>query len=58
VPHEHAGMVGRIVVGRPGDREPVFSEESIPEVALRAFPPVDEIIRNRIVRRSPSAGRT
>ena len=59
VPHEHAGMVGRIVVGRPGNAEPEVSRdgaEPIPEIALSAFPTVDEIIRQRLVRRSPSVG--
>lgn len=57
VPHEHAGMVGRIIVGEPkadgwmdarqdGDFEPV------PEVALSAFPSVEKIMRDGIVRRT------
>ncbi len=56
VPHEHAGMVGRIVVGQPG-RFPADSVrapsggEPIPEIALQAFPSVDEIMRRGIVRR-------
>ena len=60
VPHEHAGMVGRIVIGRPGEEKPTTSQEGtepVPEVALRAFPSVDEIIRSGLVTRSPSAGR-
>ncbi len=58
VPHEHAGMVGRIIVGQP-DRLPVddpsrqlASAEPIPEIALRAFPSVDAIMRRGAVRRS------
>ncbi|WP_262269274.1 plastocyanin/azurin family copper-binding protein [Microvirga yunnanensis] len=58
VPHEHAGMVGRIVVGQPG-RPPAASVsaqaaggEPIPDIALQAFPPVDEIMRRGIVRRT------
>ncbi|GEO16621.1 plastocyanin/azurin family copper-binding protein [Microvirga aerophila] len=58
VPHEHAGMVGRIVVGRPDRlpmdnplRQPVIGEP-IPEIALQAFPSVDEIMRRGIVTRS------
>jgi plastocyanin len=49
VPHEHAGMVGRIVVGEPGDwsRRPAGD---LPEVALNAFPPVDAILRQGAVR--------
>jgi hypothetical protein len=57
-PHEHAGMVGRIIVGQPG-KPPVTSlsmqapgGEPIPEIALRAFPTVDEIMRLGIVKRS------
>jgi plastocyanin len=56
VPHEHAGMVGRIIVGQP-DRSPSASlsaqaagGEPIPEMALRAFPSVDEIMRQGVVR--------
>jgi plastocyanin len=56
VPHEHAGMVGRIIVGRP-DRSPAADPsgqaaggEPIPEIALRAFPAIDEIMRRGIVR--------
>jgi plastocyanin len=56
VPHEHAGMVGRIVVGQPG-RSPTSSSstqpagsEPVPESALRALPAVDEIMRQGIVR--------
>lgn len=57
IPHEHAGMVGRIVVGRPGGLEgsTVSSSasqggEPVPDEALRAFPAVDEILRRGIVR--------
>ena len=60
IPHEHAGMVGRIVVGRPGDAKPAVSQggaEPIPEIALKAFPSVEEIVRRRLVRLGSSAGR-
>jgi len=56
VPHEHAGMVGRIIVGQPGRSSTSSSSahpagsEPLPESALRAFPPVDEIMRRGIVR--------
>jgi plastocyanin len=57
VPHEHAGMVGRIIVGEPG-RSPADSlpaqaagREPIPEIALRAFPSIDEIMRRGIIKR-------
>jgi plastocyanin len=61
IPHEHAGMVGRIVVGRPGDARPPVTQEGaepVPEIALRAFPSVDEIVSRRLVRLNPSGGRT
>jgi plastocyanin len=61
IPHEHAGMVGRIVVGRPRDEKPAMSQEGsdpIPEIALKASPPVGEIIRRRLVRPGPREGRT
>lgn len=57
VPHEHAGMVGRIVVGVPpapvktataADQTPT----PLPDIALDAFPPVDEIIAKGIVRKA------
>ena len=56
IPHEHAGMVGRIVVGHPDTASAAPSTEggapSVPEPAQRAFPAVDEIMRRRIVRRT------
>lgn len=58
VPHEHAGMVGRIIVGQP-ERSPAGDQsgqssggEPIPEIALQAFPPIDEIMRRGVVRRT------
>ena len=43
VPHEHAGMVGRIIVGNP-DADSWMQDPGagadLPEVALNAFPPV------------------
>ena len=53
VPHEHAGMVGRIIVGRPGSApqaEP--GARALPDTALRAFPSVDEIMQRGIIRRT------
>ena len=52
-PHEMAGMVGRIVVGEPGDGPgtkpfayaPGEHWKPIPEAARNAFPPIDEILR-------------
>jgi plastocyanin len=57
IPHEHAGMVGRIIVGQPGPSSAsrlsaqAAGGESIPEIALQAFPSVDEIIRQGVVMR-------
>jgi plastocyanin len=54
IPHEHAGMVGRILVGElePGGwTETKSTDSDLPEEALRALPTVKEIMTNRIVRR-------
>lgn len=51
-PHEIAGMVGRLVVGRavgPGTRP---LQAAIPEAARRAFPAPERIVAERIVRRT------
>jgi plastocyanin len=56
IPHEHAGMVGRIVVGRP--TSPALpgrtsqGKEPLPEIALRTFPSIDDIMLQGIVRRT------
>lgn len=54
VPHEHAGMVGRVVVGKPSATEPAISADPaltpLPEAALKAFPPVEQIMAQGIVR--------
>ncbi|MFU0505892.1 plastocyanin/azurin family copper-binding protein [Pseudaminobacter sp. NGMCC 1.201702] len=53
VPHEHAGMVGRIVVGTPAPHgwiETADAKGDLPEIALAAFPSVEEIIKKGIVR--------
>ena len=52
VPHEHAGMVGRIVVGRPGPDDGRRPDGDLPEIALSAFPPVEAILRQGVVRRT------
>lgn len=47
IPHEHAGMVGRIVVGRPGDdgwQGASATSDDLPDVALSGFPDVDAIL--------------
>jgi plastocyanin len=51
IPHEMAGMVGRIVVGKPGGPGAGPFAASVPEAARRAFPSVEEIVRRRVVRR-------
>lgn len=57
-PHENAGMVGRIVVGRPldgpGTRTFNYAPEKrwkpVPEAAQKAFPSIEEIMAKGIVR--------
>ena len=47
VPHEMAAMVGRIVVGRPGDpgwEEAAPATEDVSAEVLAALPPVEEIL--------------
>ena len=62
LPHEAAGMVGRIVVGRPGGpgalpfdyfagRPATENWLPVPEAARTAFPSVASIVAARIVRR-------
>lgn len=54
IPHEHAGMVGRIVVGEPQAHEwteLAGANGGLPEEALRAFPAVEDIMAKEIVRR-------
>jgi plastocyanin len=54
VPHEHAGMVGRIVVGSPqppGWTDGATTVQGIPEIALQSFPSIDEIMSKGLVRR-------
>jgi plastocyanin len=63
LPHEQAGMVGRIVVGRPSgpgtlpfdyfNRRPgTEGWKAVPDAARKAFPAVERIMQSRIVRRS------
>jgi plastocyanin len=60
-PHEAAGMVGRIIVGRPSgpgalpfdyfkDRTGASGWKPVPDAAQRAFPRVEDIVRTRVVR--------
>jgi len=62
LPHEQAGMVGRIVVGRPSGpgalpfdyfkNDPAATGwKPVPEAARKTFPSVAQIMRSRIVRR-------
>jgi plastocyanin len=61
MPHEAAGMVGRVVVGRPEGPGALpfdyFKGEAgtgdwlaVPAAAQRAFPAIDRILRERLVR--------
>ncbi|BCH25491.1 plastocyanin/azurin family copper-binding protein [Mesorhizobium sp. L-8-3] len=55
IPHEHAGMVGRIVVGEPephGWMELAGANGELPGKALQAFPSVEDIMRKGAVRRA------
>ena len=60
VPHEMAGMVGRIVVAQPSEagaqktdpQAPGAGEPPLPEAAQHAFPSVEEIMRAGLVRRT------
>jgi plastocyanin len=45
VPHEHAGMVGRIVVAGEAQQMAAPSSGDIPEIAEKAFPSVEDIVR-------------
>jgi plastocyanin len=57
-PHEHAGMVGRIVVGVPSEAawtnsgEPAGAGEVLPPAAINAFPSVQEILQKGFIRRA------
>lgn len=48
VPHEQAGMVGRIIVGTPGPASD--AGDRLPAAALRAFPGIREILEKGVVR--------
>ncbi len=56
VPHEHAGMVGRIVVGNAAAADyPANSADAkltgLPDVALAAFPAIADIVAAGVVQR-------
>jgi plastocyanin len=46
IPHEHAGMVGRIVVGSVGEHDWTVTADAgdLPEAALKMFPTVERIL--------------
>jgi plastocyanin len=48
IPHEEAGMVGRLVVGSPTSA--AAPSEALPEAARQVLPAVEEIVRRRIIR--------
>ena len=50
VPHEAAGMVGRIVVGRPAGPATEPAGDELPAAARAAFPPIDRIMARGQVR--------
>lgn len=55
VPHEHAGMVGRIIVGSPkpqGWMRGPDADADLPAVALSALPAIEEIVKRGVVRRT------
>ena len=45
-PHEAAGMVGRIVVGRPAGPGAMPPGDELPAAARSALPPVEEIMKH------------
>lgn len=54
VPHEQAGMVGRIIVDAPNPDDGIGeagADDGLPEAALKAFPSVEEIMSQGVVRR-------
>jgi plastocyanin len=54
VPHEIAGMVGRLIVGRPGGPGMRPPDSGVPPAARAAFPSIERIMAERIVRSSGS----
>lgn len=53
IPHEGAGMVGRIIVGVPLEEEWLGSVPGtdLPEAALNAFPSIEQIMSEQFVRK-------
>jgi plastocyanin len=63
-PHEIAGMVGRIIVGKPSgpgalpfdyfEGDPAAQDwQAVPQAAQAAFPPIEAIMNERVVRAGP-----
>jgi plastocyanin len=55
IPHEHAGMVGRIIVGEPNRSDWMDKPDAdgdLPEEALAGFPTVEDIMAKGTVRRT------
>lgn len=50
IPHEEAGMVGRIVVGRPEGTQP---DGALPDAARGRLPLAEDIVRQGIIRLPP-----
>jgi plastocyanin len=51
-PHEMAGMVGRIIIGRPGVAGVHLPDRGVPPMAQAAFPSIEQIMAEGIVRLS------
>ena len=52
LPHEHAGMVGRIIVTAPephGWQTHEGNDQSVPEAARAGFPSIDRIMKEKVV---------
>lgn len=52
LPHEHAGMVGRIIVGQPesnGWQTRADAKQGLPDAALQAFPTIERIMKEKVV---------
>jgi plastocyanin len=63
LPHEDAGMVGRLIVGKPGGpgtlpfdyfkgKQEAKDWKAVPPAAQKAFPSVEAIMKQKIVRRA------
>ena len=54
-PHEVAGMVGRIIVGRPGGPGTHPPDKAVPPAARAMFPSIERIMAMGIVRSSAAS---